>query len=372
VGFPGRYPFTRGPYPTMYRGRGWTMRQLAGYGTGEDTNRRFRYLIENGQKALSVVFDMPTLMGYDSDHPLAAGEVGREGAAVDTLDDMAALFAGIDLTRTSVSMTINPTAFILLAMYVAVAQDRGYDLDSLSGTTQADILKEYMAEKEWIYPIRPSLRIVRDMIVYSRATWPGTTRSASAATTSTKRERARCKSSPSRSATPSRTSTRSPPRGCRSTSSRRGSRSSSRRSRTFRGGGEVPRRPSRLGEDRQGAVRRAEAGIDAPALPLPDCGRLADPGRADEQHRPHRSPSFVRRARGAQSVHANGLDEGTQSHRRSDEDRAADAADHRRGDAGGERRRSAGRIVLRGVAHQRARTRDLRHPGPGSRRWAAR
>src|SRR6266446_6218867 len=167
VGLPGRYPFTRGPYPTMYRGRGWTMRQLAGYGTGEDTNRRFRYLIENGQTALSMVFDMPTLMGYDSDHPLAAGEVGREGAAVDTLDDMVALFAGIDLTRTSVSMTINPTAFILLAMYIAVAQDRGYDLDSLSGTTQADILKEYMAEKEWIYPIRPSLRIVRDMIVYS-------------------------------------------------------------------------------------------------------------------------------------------------------------------------------------------------------------
>src|SRR6266403_2174356 len=143
------------------------MRQLAGFGTGEDTNRRFRYLIENGQTALSVVFDMPTLKGYDSDHPLAAGEVGREGAAVDTLDDMVALFEGIDLTRTSVSMTINPTAFILLAMYVAMAQDRGYDLDNLSGTTQADILKEYMAEKEWVYPIRPSLRIVRDMIVYS-------------------------------------------------------------------------------------------------------------------------------------------------------------------------------------------------------------
>ena len=172
VGLPGRYPFTRGPYPTMYRGRGWTMRQLAGFGTGEDTNRRFRYLIENGQTALSVVFDMPTLMGYDSDHPLAAGEVGREGAAVDTIDDMAALFAGIDLTRTSVSMTINPTAFILLAMYVAVAQDRGYDLDNLSGTTQADILKEYMAEKEWIYPIRPSLRLVRDMIVYSARNLP--------------------------------------------------------------------------------------------------------------------------------------------------------------------------------------------------------
>jgi methylmalonyl-CoA mutase N-terminal domain/subunit len=166
IGLPGRYPFTRGPYPTMYRGRRWTMRQIAGYGTGEDTNKRFRYLIEQGQTGLSVDFDMPTLMGYDSDDPRSEGEVGREGVAVCSLEDMAALFEGIDLERISVSMTINPTAWILLAMYVAYAQSRGFDLNKLSGTVQADILKEYEAQKEWIFPIRPSLRIVRDLIVH--------------------------------------------------------------------------------------------------------------------------------------------------------------------------------------------------------------
>jgi methylmalonyl-CoA mutase cobalamin-binding domain/chain len=166
VGLPGQYPFTRGPYPTMYRGRLWTMRQIAGFGTGEDTNRRFRYLIGQGQTGLSVDFDMPTLMGYDSDDPRSLGEVGREGVAVDTLDDVAALFDGIDLEKISVSMTINPSAWILLAMYVALAQERGYDLHRLSGTTQADILKEYVAQKEWIFPIRFSLRLVRDMIIF--------------------------------------------------------------------------------------------------------------------------------------------------------------------------------------------------------------
>src|SRR5882724_7626004 len=166
IGLPGEWPFTRGPYPTMYRGRTWTMRQIAGFGTGEDTNRRFRYLIAQGQTGLSVDFDMPTLMGYDSDDPKALGEVGREGVAVDTLDDVEALFAGIDLERISVSMTINPTAWILLAMYVALARSRGDDPNKLSGTCQTDILKEYIAQKEWIFPIRPSLRLVRDMIVY--------------------------------------------------------------------------------------------------------------------------------------------------------------------------------------------------------------
>ena len=166
IGLPGRFPFTRGPYPTMYRGRTWTMRQIAGYGTPADTNERFRYLIANGQTGLSVDFDMPTLMGYDSDDPMSEGEVGREGVAIDVVDDMHALFEGIDLEAISVSMTINPTAWILLAMYVAVAQERGNDLNRLSGTIQNDILKEYMAQKEWTYPIRPSLRIVRDTIVY--------------------------------------------------------------------------------------------------------------------------------------------------------------------------------------------------------------
>jgi methylmalonyl-CoA mutase cobalamin-binding domain/chain len=166
IGLPGQFPFTRGPYPTMYRGRVWTMRQIAGYGTGADTNERFRYLLAQGQTGLSVDFDMPTLMGYDSDDPRSEGEVGREGVAIDTLDDMEALFAGIDLEKISVSMTINPTAWILLAMYVALAESRGFDLKKLSGTVQADILKEYIAQKEWIYPIHPSMRICRDIIVY--------------------------------------------------------------------------------------------------------------------------------------------------------------------------------------------------------------
>ena len=166
IGLPGRYPFTRGPYPTMYRSRTWTMRQIAGFGTGEDTNRRFKYLIAQGQTGLSTDFDMPTLMGYDSDHPMSDGEVGREGVAVDTLADMQALFDGIDLETISVSMTINPTAWILLAMYVALAEARGNDPHKLSGTVQADILKEYMAQKEYIYPIAPSVRICRDMIAW--------------------------------------------------------------------------------------------------------------------------------------------------------------------------------------------------------------
>ncbi|MGA8615300.1 MAG: methylmalonyl-CoA mutase family protein [Xanthobacteraceae bacterium] len=166
IGLPGRYPFTRGPYPTMYRSRHWTMRQIAGFGTGEDTNKRFKYLIKQGQTGLSTDFDMPTLMGYDSDHPMSDGEVGREGVAVDTLADMEALYDDIDLENISVSMTINPSAWILLAMYVALAKKRGLDLHKLSGTIQADILKEYMAQKEYCFPIGPSVRIVRDCITY--------------------------------------------------------------------------------------------------------------------------------------------------------------------------------------------------------------
>ena len=167
IGLPGQYPFTRGPYPTMYRGRPWTMRQIAGFGTPAETNQRFQYLIAQGQTGLSVDFDMPTLMGYDSDDAMSLGEVGREGVAVDVLEDMDMLFEGINLEEISVSMTINPSAWILLAMYIAVARRRGYDLNKLSGTIQNDILKEYIAQKEWIYPPEPSMRIVRDTITYT-------------------------------------------------------------------------------------------------------------------------------------------------------------------------------------------------------------
>ncbi len=167
LSYPGQYPFTRGPYPTMYRAQPWTMRQIAGFGTARATNERLKFLIAQGQTGLSVDFDMPTLMGYDSDDPRAAGEVGREGVAVDTLADMEELFEAIDLSAISISMTINPTAWILLAMYVALAEKRGVPKDKLSGTIQNDIIKEFTAQKEWIYPVKPSLRIVRDSIVYS-------------------------------------------------------------------------------------------------------------------------------------------------------------------------------------------------------------
>ncbi|MDR5695079.1 MAG: methylmalonyl-CoA mutase family protein [Armatimonadota bacterium] len=172
IGYPGEYPFTRGIHATMYRGRLWTMRQFAGFGTAEDTNRRFRYLLEQGQTGLSVAFDMPTLMGYDSDHPRALGEVGREGVAVDTLEDMKILFDGIPLDQVTTSMTINGPAAVLLAMYVAVAEEQGIPLDRIGGTTQTDILKEFIAQKEWIVPPRPSMRIVQDMLVWSTRNLP--------------------------------------------------------------------------------------------------------------------------------------------------------------------------------------------------------
>ena len=172
VGFPGQFPYTRGPYPTMYRAQPWTMRQIAGFGTADDTNARFRYLIAQGQTGISTDFDMPTLMGYDSDDPRSEGEVGREGVAIDSVDDMLDLYAGIDLEKISVSMTINPSAWILLAMYLVTAEERGFDPKKLSGTIQNDIIKEYVAQKEWVYPPRPAMRLVRDSIVFSAKNLP--------------------------------------------------------------------------------------------------------------------------------------------------------------------------------------------------------
>jgi methylmalonyl-CoA mutase N-terminal domain/subunit len=163
LGFPGEFPFTRGIYPTMYRGRLWTMRQYAGFGTARETNRRYRYLLDHGQTGLSVAFDLPTQMGFDSDHPMASGEVGRVGVAISSLDDMRALFDGIPLETVSVSMTINATAAILLALYVALADERGTPRNRLSGTVQNDILKEYIARGTYIYPVEPSLRLVTDI-----------------------------------------------------------------------------------------------------------------------------------------------------------------------------------------------------------------
>jgi methylmalonyl-CoA mutase, N-terminal domain len=167
LGDPGEFPFTRGIYPTMYRGRLWTMRQYAGFGTAAQSNQRYRYLLANGQTGLSVAFDLPTQIGHDSDHPRAAGEVGKAGVAIDSLEDMEMLFDGIPLERVSTSMTINSTAAILLALYVAVAKKQGADLAKLSGTVQNDILKEYIARGTYIYPPRPALRIVTDLFAWS-------------------------------------------------------------------------------------------------------------------------------------------------------------------------------------------------------------
>jgi methylmalonyl-CoA mutase N-terminal domain/subunit len=166
LGEPGKYPFTRGPHETMYRGRPWTMRMFAGFGTPEDTNQRFKFLLEQGQTGLSTAFDMPTLMGYDPDHARSLGEVGREGVSVASLEDMERLFAGIPLDKVSTSMTINAPACILLALYVAVAEKQGVGPEALRGTLQNDMLKEFIAQKEWISPVRAHMRIIRDMLVY--------------------------------------------------------------------------------------------------------------------------------------------------------------------------------------------------------------
>src|SRR5256712_10837041 len=164
LGAPGEFPFTRGIYPSMYRGKLWTMRQFAGFGTAEETNARFRYLLDHGQTGLSTAFDMPTLMGYDSDHPRSFGEVGREGVAIDSLEDMQTLFAGIPLGEASTSMTINSPAAIPLAFYVCAGEEQGVPRSALRGTVQTDILKEYIAQKEYIFPPEPSLRLVVDMV----------------------------------------------------------------------------------------------------------------------------------------------------------------------------------------------------------------
>ncbi|MGI8623556.1 MAG: acyl-CoA mutase large subunit family protein [Solirubrobacteraceae bacterium] len=172
VGLPGEYPFTRGVYPSMYRGRLWTVRQFAGFGTAEETNERFRYLLAHGQTGLSTAFDMPSLMGYDSDHRMSLGEVGREGVAIETPDDMETLFAGIDLGDVSVSMTINAPAAIMMAFYVVAAERNGVPRDRLAGTVQADILKEYIAQKEWCFPVDEAMRLMGDLIEWCATELP--------------------------------------------------------------------------------------------------------------------------------------------------------------------------------------------------------
>src|SRR5260221_5195288 len=172
LGLPGEFPFTRGIQPTMYRGRLWTIRQYAGFATASESNSRYRYLLSQGVSGLSVAFDLPTQIGYDSDHTLAAGEVGRVGVAIDSIEDMAVLFDGIPLETVSTSMTINATAIILLCLYVAVAKKQGASLEKLAGTVQNDILKEYIARGTYIYPLRPAIRIVTDVFAWCKDALP--------------------------------------------------------------------------------------------------------------------------------------------------------------------------------------------------------
>src|ERR687884_51315 len=268
LGYPGVYPFTRGVYPSMYRGKLWTMRQFAGFGTAEETNERFRYLLDHGQTGLSTAFDMPTLMGYDSDHPKSLGEVGREGVAVDSLADMETLFAGIPLGEVSTSMTINSPAAMLLAFYVCVAEQQGVPRAALRGTIQTDILKEYIAQKEWIFPPEPSMRLdVR----------PG------ARLHARRRLRLRGRGSRARArrgrvrAAPQLLLQRSP--------------------RLLRGDREVPRRAPYLGARAARALRRAQPALVAHAIPHADGGRLADGSAAGGEHRPHGARGARGRAR---------------------------------------------------------------------------
>ena len=349
LGLPGEFPYTRGIQPSMYRGRLWTMRQYAGFGTAAESNARYRYLLAQGVTGLSVAFDLPTQMGYDSDHPLAAGEVGRVGVAIDSLDDMAALFDGIPLDRVSTSMTINATAIILLALYVAVARRQGVAPSKLSGTIQNDILKEYVARGTYIYPPRASLRIVTDIFAFctdelpeleqhldQRLSHPRGGIDGGAGSGVHLRERHRLRA-----------------RGDRRRPRRESVRPAAvvllqRPQQLPRGDRQVPRRPAPLGAHHARAVRRHQPARAAAALPHPDGGQHAHRAAARQQHRPGRRPG----AGGGARRHAVAA---LQRPRRGAgaADRgigaagAAHAADHRRRNRRREHRRSGRRARTR-------------------------
>ena len=291
LGRPGEYPFTRGVQPTMYRSRLWTMRQYAGFATAEETNRRFRYLLEQGQTGLSVAFDLPTQMGYDSDAPQAEGEVGRVGVPIDSLDDMTTLLDGLPLGEVSTSMTINSTAPILLALYVAAAEAQGVPRERISGTTQNDILKEYIARGTYIYPPRQSMRLVTDVFEFCARELPrwntisisgyhmreaGADRGPGARVHDGRRDRLR--GGGGRAGPRRRRLRRAPVVLLRCLE------------RAVRGGGQVPRRSPSVGHDHSGAVRRIERPFDDVPVPRPD--RRLQPHRAvgRQQRRPdHRA-----------------------------------------------------------------------------------
>src|SRR4051812_270034 len=389
LGYPGVYPFTRGVYPSMYRGRLWTMRQFAGFGTAEETNERFRYLLEHGQTGLSTAFDMPTLMGLDSDHPRSLGEVGREGVAVDSLADVETLFAGIPLADVSTSMTINAPAAMLLAFYACVGEQQGAPMGALRGTIQTDILKEYIAQKEWIFPPEPSMRLVTDMIEFCSTDMPlwhpvsisgyhireagsdapeelavtpadgvayveaglgaglGIERAAGARVHAGGWVRLRGG-------------------GHRAGSGYRRLRAAAelllqRAPRLLRRDREVPRRPPDLGARAAREVRREEPALLADALPHADRGGLADGAAARGEHRPHRARGDGGRARRHAVAAHELLRRGA---RAADGERRPDRAPHAAGDRPRDRRREhdrpARRLLVRRAADERARAPGLR------------
>ena len=263
LGEPGDYPFTRGIHDGMYRDRLWTMRQYAGFSSPEDTNERYRYLIEHGSTGLSMAFDLPTQLGRDSDDPLCDGEVGRTGVPIDTIEDMRICFDQIPLDQVSTSMTINAPAAVLLLLYELVGEEQGVPSEQLRGTVQNDVLKEYMARGNYIYPPEPTMRLTTDIFEYCQRTCRSGTRSRSAATTSARRAARRSRRSPSRSATRSPTSRRRSTAASRSTASPRASPSSStatttssRRSPSSAPSGGCGRRSSATGSAPTASARR--------------------------------------------------------------------------------------------------------------------
>ena len=360
-GCPAQYPFTRGIHESMYRGRLWTMRQFAGFGTSEETNERFHYLLEHGQTGLSTAFDMPSLMGHDSDHARSLGEVGREGVAIDTLDDMRTLFSGIDLGEVSVSMTINAPAAIMLAFYVAAAEADPPGRagrsppERLSGTIQADILKEYIAQKEWCFPIDPAMRLCGDMIEWC------TPRHAALAPDLDLRlphPRGRLdRPAGARVHAQGRPHLRRA--GGRTRPRRRRLRAAAvvllqRPDRLLRGDRQVPRRAAHLGAGAARDVRRQEPALLADALSHPDRRRQPDRAAAAQQHRAHRHRGARRRARRHPVAAHQLLRRGARAaHRGGRHDRAAHPAGDRPRDRRHQHRRPARRLLLRRGAHRR-------------------
>ena len=350
IGVPGEFPYTRGIHPTGYRGKLWTMRQFAGFGSAADTNRRFKYLLEQGQTGLSVAFHLPTLYGYDSDHPMSLGEVGKCGVAIDTLADMEALFAGIPLDEVSTSMTINSTAPILFAMYLAVAEKQGVDVERhVTGTLQNDILKEYIAQKEYIYPPRPSMRLITDQFAFAARARAALEHHLDLRLP---HPRGRLDGAPGAGVHPARR------HGVRAVRHRRRPRRRRLRAaavvllqqpqRLLRGDRQVPGGAPDLGDGDARALRRQGPALADAALPHPDRRLLAHRPAADQQRRADDAAGAGGGARRHPvAAHQRARRDPRPAHRGDRPHGAADAADHRPRVRRHQHRRPARRLLLR-------------------------